>query len=941
MGNKGSNSTTSTTAPNAEAMQAYQDLLQRAGGVASTPYQAYGGEMTAPINAQQQMGVGNINQNAGFAQPYIQQAAGYANDAAAPISGQDISQYLNPYTQNVVDATQAQFSNQNAQQQSQVLGNAASQNALGGDRVGVAQGVLAGQQQRAQAPVIAGLYSQGYGQAVQTALAEQQAKAQGAYSLGNLGVSGQNAALQGAGAQVGAGSLYQSTQQAQDTAQQQEFMRQQAYPFQTTQWLAGLQTGVGSQMGGTSTTTPPKPNPWSQALGVGLTAASMFLKHGGRVPGYDSGGGVEGIPYAGVAGYVPTMSIKAGKGAPEAPKAGVANDGLSDITKGLQGLSGAFAGGSGPLNINPMGSFSPTGYGEIMPFAPASILPAIYRHGGAVRGFADGGMAGFGTGSIVPSFADGGLAFDDRWGDFPGDVTGGTGNRLDLDSVNAGDPIQDVNPGSYGAWRGAVDRDTGVGQSAQPVRDAPPAGVGVAALPPEITRGLSRPQPEARSDDLGGALAYDTPRPGAPVAGVGAPEAPQGVSRETPKPGMNFGLGYLSPAAKAGLMAAGLGMLASKSPNLGNAIGEGGLAGVQAYTGQQKTERDIAKDERTFGLHEREYGLKERNVNMAAQKLASEAKRHAEELALKTKQAADLTDYRQGLLTRDNLRPTGTTTEDGHPIMYDTRKPGVAIDGITGQPIKPTEKVVSAKQAAPMSDSALEIGARQLAAGDMSPLTNIGRGTQGDARILALRNKAADILVNEGGMKPTEAAAHLSKQVQEFRARGTGLGAEARTAGTREANLNIILKATEAAIPAAIEASKNISRTGFVPLNKIIQKGQVMTSNPELREFGMANLQLAEHWARAMNPTGVMRESDRDKALEFLSTADSQPTYERVVNQLHKQIQREQAAVASTRAPVPGGPAPSEPAPPAGAARVRQNGHTYERQPDGSYKAVD
>jgi hypothetical protein len=64
-------------------------------------------------------------------------------------------------------------------------------------------------------------------------------------------------------------------------------------------------------------------------------------------------------------------------------------------------------------------------------------------------------------------------------------------------------------------------------------------------------------------------------------------------------------------------------------------------------------------------------------------------------------------------------------------------------------------------------------------------------------------------------------------------------------------------------------------------------------------EFGMANLQLAEGWARAMNPTGVMRESDRDKALSFLSTATSKETYKALVMQLQTQIQRERAAIES------------------------------------------
>ena len=268
-------------------MAAYSQILGQAQNVAATPYQPYTGQLVAPVNAQQMAGIGNINQNANFATPFINQASGLATAAANPITAQQIQNYVNPYTQAVVNATQQQFNLQNAQQQNQLMGNAVAQNALGGNRVGVAQAQLAGQQQTAQAPVIAGLQSQGYAQGVSTALAEQQAQAQGAYQLANMGVAGQQAALTGAQAQIGAGTLQQQTQQALDTAQYQQYINQMAYPFQTTQWLAGIGAGVGSQMGGTGTTTAPPPNQTAQYLGLGLAGLGLLGNRGGAM---ESGG---------------------------------------------------------------------------------------------------------------------------------------------------------------------------------------------------------------------------------------------------------------------------------------------------------------------------------------------------------------------------------------------------------------------------------------------------------------------------------------------------------------------------------------------------------------------------------------------------------------------------------------------------------------------------
>src|ERR1035437_4102809 len=284
MGSKGSNTTTSSSAPNPQAMQVYQQLLQQAQGVAATPYNPYGGQLVAPVNQQQGMGIANINQYSGAAQPAIQTAEGMAKQAASPITQAQIQGYMSPYTQDVVNATQAQFNNQNQQQQQGVLGNAISQGALGGNRTAIAQSELANQQQLAQAPVIANLENQGYQTGLSTAQSQQQAQAAGAYSLGNLGVAGQSAGLTGANAQIGAGTLQQQTQQADLASQYQQFLNQQAYPFQTTQWLAGLGTGVGSQMGGTSQTTAPAPSLLGQIFG-GLSSGAGMLGASGAFPG--------------------------------------------------------------------------------------------------------------------------------------------------------------------------------------------------------------------------------------------------------------------------------------------------------------------------------------------------------------------------------------------------------------------------------------------------------------------------------------------------------------------------------------------------------------------------------------------------------------------------------------------------------------------------------
>jgi hypothetical protein len=332
MSGGGTNTVTQNSAPPQQFLNAYQNINNQAQRVASQPLQQYQGNIVAPLSAEQNNGITNINSAASNAQPYTNAAAGeiasstqpllpgvqpyltnaqnflnqgagtnfagavspwvgaannYYNQGATqnfiggvapylgaaatgfnnaastnltgaispavqqaggmfgsagsgitynPVTAAQIANYESPYTQAVVNSTQAQFNNQNAQQQQQVVGNAISQGAFGGDRAAVAQALTAGQQQLAQAPVIAGLENQGYSQALgeantqqaaqmQQQIAQTQAGLTGAQGIAGLGALGLSAAqgqgqLQLAGAQgiAGLGSENLAATQAQSNA---------------------------------------------------------------------------------------------------------------------------------------------------------------------------------------------------------------------------------------------------------------------------------------------------------------------------------------------------------------------------------------------------------------------------------------------------------------------------------------------------------------------------------------------------------------------------------------------------------------------------------------------------------------------------------------------------------------------------------------------------
>jgi hypothetical protein len=293
----------------ASVLAAYQSVNQKADTTANTPFQTYGGEFVAPINQQQSAGVAGTNAAANEAQPYFGAATGDIqstqantqpiNDAATglaaasagpvnaqQIGSQQIDQFMNPYLNTVLGSTAGLLNQNNQQQQAGQLGTAIESGAFGGDRTGLAAANLEQQQNLANANIYSGIASGafntalgaaqqqqgvnlGAGQANRAALASagqelagigQTAYGEGANTattLAGLGAGAQTAGLQGAQAQIGAGTLEQQTAQAQDTAQYNQFLQQQSYPFQVDSWLASIAEGTGALSGSTTTTSQP------------------------------------------------------------------------------------------------------------------------------------------------------------------------------------------------------------------------------------------------------------------------------------------------------------------------------------------------------------------------------------------------------------------------------------------------------------------------------------------------------------------------------------------------------------------------------------------------------------------------------------------------------------------------------------------------------------
>ena len=301
--------------------------------VANQPYRPYTGEGVAPINATQQQGINMTVDaaNRGVGMSAINQ--GIANATAAgnytpvnvsysgPTNAQ-MSQYMNPYTQNVIDTTMQQIGQQQAMAKQQNAGNATAAGAFGGARQGVQDALTDKYYGQIGAQTAATLNSQNFAQAQNEAntvnagnlaastanqnagLQANQQKLQSGANLGFLGQGQQGIALGNANAVLNAGGVQQSTRNAQDQFAYNQYWNQLMWPYQQLGALTGAT--YGGNVGGT-TTQPIYQNNLGSAIGTGLAGAGIASAI--------ASSGASGMMSAGVGGGLGLLALLSDKNA--------------------------------------------------------------------------------------------------------------------------------------------------------------------------------------------------------------------------------------------------------------------------------------------------------------------------------------------------------------------------------------------------------------------------------------------------------------------------------------------------------------------------------------------------------------------------------------------------------------------------------------------------
>ena len=322
--------TTSKTEIDPELKGWLRNNYNFARGIAGQTYDPYSGQMVAGLSPLQQQAMQGFSDFAGGGQvgQTLANSLGMAGNAA--IAGNQMlqyqlgstagagvfdsaaaQQYMSPYTQAVIDASNQQIDQNLAQTQAQTAAQAQGAGAFGGTRFAVQQAENQGNADQLKAQTAASLNAANFQQAQQQFNADQQRQLQDRLSQMNLGLSSQidasrlfgavggqqqQNALQNAQMLAQLGAQQQGLDQAQlNWLYQNNYLGPQQYQLQQLNALNSAVSGMPA--GGTASATGPggpagiSPlqgaiggaaagsafGPWGTAIGAGVGLLGSYL----------------------------------------------------------------------------------------------------------------------------------------------------------------------------------------------------------------------------------------------------------------------------------------------------------------------------------------------------------------------------------------------------------------------------------------------------------------------------------------------------------------------------------------------------------------------------------------------------------------------------------------------------------------------------------------
>ena len=261
-----------------------EDLYLESKPLANRDFPAYPvADRIAPFNQDQGASFDLARGNVGSYQDLFGQAVQGVGAGAQAVGQTDIDQYMNPYTQNVIDTTTAEINRQYDRDKINRNSSMAKRGSyLNEDRRAAIDQLGEESRNRVVAETVARLQSGAFGQALGQANIEKGKQTAAGSQYAQLAPLNQQLGYADVGALQGIGDVQQAQEQRERGLAYDEFTNQFNYPQEQLNWLLGVLRGAPQPVNTTTTSDQliAQPNPFAQALGGVATVAGAGNKFG-------------------------------------------------------------------------------------------------------------------------------------------------------------------------------------------------------------------------------------------------------------------------------------------------------------------------------------------------------------------------------------------------------------------------------------------------------------------------------------------------------------------------------------------------------------------------------------------------------------------------------------------------------------------------------------
>ena len=291
----------------------YKDILGKAQALyddrTSEGFKPYVGPTLADFTPEQQQAFTGLQGLVGSQAPVFQEGMDLTRAAAAPMTSEQMTQYMSPYQQAVTDIEKREATKQyESQVQPALAAQAATTGGFGGSRQAILEGMAADTQQRLLSDIQAKGSQSAYQDAVQRFQADRTAAGQAGAQLATMAPQQFKAQLGELGALQTVGEQQQRQQQTALDEAFRQYQLERNYPYDTMSRYQSVVTGA--PMGTTTFANPAPPAPSAaQTLLGGLgTLVGTYGAFGGKLPNVfpsKKGGGIaDTMVYRDKGGYV-------------------------------------------------------------------------------------------------------------------------------------------------------------------------------------------------------------------------------------------------------------------------------------------------------------------------------------------------------------------------------------------------------------------------------------------------------------------------------------------------------------------------------------------------------------------------------------------------------------------------------------------------------------